>query len=139
MSELPGSRGRWRIKAAIDHGGLVFTQRFIALWPKGRWTPNSLAAVLNSPVACAYVATREANRDVRTTTIRNVPVPKISDSDLLILDEYVDEYTRLASGALSLRSADELAKLLLRIDAAVLKGYNLAPRLERSLLDYFRP
>jgi hypothetical protein len=34
--------------------------------------------------------------------------------------------------------AEEARQALLRIDALVLKGYNLPPRLERQLLDFFR-
>ena len=34
--------------------------------------------------------------------------------------------------------AEEAKQALLRIDALVLKGYNLPPRLERQLLDFFR-
>ncbi len=132
-----GARGRWRIKAAADYSGLVFSQRFIALWPNKRWTANSLAAVLNGPVACAYVATREANRDVRVSTIRDVPIPRLSDGEISSIDVYVSEYTEAARGYSSTLKTTELSGLLLRIDAAVLRGYNLPPRLERSILDYF--
>jgi hypothetical protein len=132
-----GSRGRWRIKAAADHSGLLLSQRFVVLWPNNRWTANSLAAVLNGPVACAYVATRETTRDVRVSTIQNVPIPRLSDGEISTLDGYVREYTGAVSATSRVVETSELSRLLLRIDAIVLKGYNLSPRIERSVLDYF--
>lgn len=133
-----GSRGRWRIKAASDHSRLAFTQRFIAVWPRGRWTPNCLAAVLNGPVASAFVATTEANRDNRTMTIGRIPLPSLTDSEIAEIDKLVANYLELAlSPDFPRPTDDQLSRALLRIDAAVLKGYRLPPRLERAVLDYF--
>jgi len=132
-----GSRGRWRIKAASDHAGLAFTQRFIAIWPHGRWTPNCLAAIMNGPVASAFVSTMEANRDNRTMTISSVPLPRLSDAEIGEIDTLVSNYITSVSSDYPRSSDNELSRLLLQIDAAVLKGYHLQPRLERAILDFF--
>jgi hypothetical protein len=114
-----GSRDRWRVKAASDSDGLVFSQRFVSVWPNRKWSIDCLAAVINGPVASAFVATRETGRDNRTRTIREIPLPNLSDLDLALLD---------------LRAR----KLLLHIDATLLRGYDLSPRLERAVRDFFQ-
>jgi hypothetical protein len=50
----------------------------------------------------------------------------------------VNEYEELIRGETRLAPASELAQqLLLKIDAIILAGYGLPPRLERKLLKYF--
>ena len=51
------SRGQWCLAAFEDQNGLIASQNFHALWPENHWTTKTFAAVLNGPVANAFVAT----------------------------------------------------------------------------------
>ena len=153
MNAARVSRGPWTIAAFADDTGLVCSQNYHAVWPTDhRWTAKSLAAVLNAPVACAFVALRENKRHIRKRTLLRIPLPQFSAADIEALDRDVDHYLHIvasyfdssewfnAEAALHIPSsiAEEAKQALLQIDALVLKGYNLPPRLERQLLDFFR-
>lgn len=145
LNAARASRGPWANVAFSDESGLVGSQRFHAIWPRNPWTTKSLAAVLNGPVACAFVATRENKRDIRVQTVRKIPLPSLEKNDVETVDHLVDQYIALvqeAHGTLFQASAtdrnDAARSLLLQIDAIILRGYGLSPRLERQLLDYFR-
>ena len=151
------SRGWWRIAALPDASGLVCTQRFHTIWPEvPEWNVAILAAVLNGPVANAFVAAHEGIRDVTADTLRGVPLPRLDPRDVAAIQELVAQYMSLAKQNGRRTSQPELAfanstveprvagvveglvECLLKIDALVLKGYGLSPRLERSVLDKFR-
>lgn len=139
------SRGAWKVAAFVDERGLVCSQRFHAIWPTGdTWGPHAIAAVINGPIANAFVAAREGARDVTVETMRAIPLPRLSDIELAELTKLVRHYTSglasLAPGPLFSRASDSstLVQTLLEIDAIVLKGYRLPPRLERQLLDMFQ-
>jgi len=135
MSASRVSRDLWCVAAFADEKGLVCYQNFTALWPSGDWTIKSLAAVLNGPLAAAFVGLREDNIHIRIRDIlKRIPLPKLDKGDILLLDSLVDQYVELRGGD----HASQEKSLLLKIDAFVLDGYGLSPRLERVLLDYFR-
>jgi hypothetical protein len=132
-----GSRSRWRLKAAPDYLGRVFSQRFIAVWPLQPWSANSLAAVLNGPIASAFVSARESNRDNLRGTIEAIPIPTLDREQISLLDKLVSQYINTLTEMFP--RDDELAiHLLLRIDAEVLRGYDLPPSIEHSALNSFR-
>jgi len=132
------SRGAWRYAAFIDREGNISSKNFIALWPNNlSVSPEYLAAILNAPLANAFVAAHERGKHNLVKTIRNIPVPEVSDYDKESIARLVCEYmARVEHQVL----ADDvtLRDILLQVDALILKGYNLPPRLERELLDYFR-
>jgi len=132
------SRGAWRYAAFIEREGNISSKNFIALWPnKPNVSPEYLAAVLNGPLANAFVAAHERGKHNLVKTIKNIPVPKLSDYDKETIARLVCEYMARVEGGV-LVDDTILRDILLRIDALILKGYNLPPRLERELLDYFR-
>jgi len=135
------SRGPWRLVVCPDTSGLVCYQRFHGVWPRGAWPVNALAAVLNGPVANAYVRDHEGKRDNRVVTLRRIPIPDLDDTALERLEALVGEYLDVRGQpdglALSPLRLPKLRACLQRIDAVVLKGYDLPPRLERKLLDQF--
>lgn len=136
MNAVRVSRGPWRVAAFADENGLLFSQSFTCLWPPEGWTAKSLAAVLNGPVVNVFIATHE-KRHVRKKTLKRVPLPRLSSLDVEVIDRLVDQFVRHASSAKDGRR--EVAReILLKIDAQVLRGYNLPPRLERQVLEFFR-
>jgi len=132
------SRGAWRYAAFIDKEGNISSKNFIALWPnKPNVSPEYLAAVLNGPLANAFVAAHERDKHNRVKTIQNIPVPELSDYNKQNIDQLVCAYmTKVKERVLT--DDTVLRNILLEIDALILKGYNLPPRLERELLDYFK-
>jgi len=133
------SRGPWRIAAFADHSGLVYYQSFIAIWPRSGWSATSIAAILNSPVANAFIASQLPERNIKRETLKRIPMPVLGATEQERIQSLMDDYTRRES---SLHPCEEnivISRGILRqIDALVLKGYRLPPRLERQLLDYFR-
>lgn len=140
------ARGSWRLAAAPDASGLVCTQRYHCLWPANGWGIRALAALLNSAVPAAFVASREGKRDVRKTTLKDCPIPALSPDNMVMLEGLVDDYVAAMSAQPEARyelwgggSWEQRAKrILLQMDALILKGYGLPPWLERKLLDFFR-
>ena len=136
------SRGGWRLAAFADDRRHCSSQRFIALWPTAQIPITVIAALLNGPVANAYVACRENKRDIRKKTLQGIPVPNLNRVQLQSLSQAVDAYQELWSDdSFKLKTGDltEMARRsLLEIDAILLRAYNLPPRLERGLLDFFR-
>jgi hypothetical protein len=105
----------------------------------------TIAALLNSPIAAAFVATHEGKMHIRVSTLRQMPIPDVSREDHALLHRLTDAYLQslrsLPHNDLELwgqRAGNNIARnLLLQIDAVILRAYNLPPRLERRLLDYF--
>lgn len=129
----------WRVAAFADFDGLACFETFFAIWPKDPALTVPLAAVLNGPVANAYLAVHCGRREFTIKAVDQIPFPQFSGHQL-------DEVTRLVGAyksAVGYESGpsspdDSLADRILReIDAVVLDAYNLPPRLERRLLDFF--
>ena len=139
------ARGAWRLAATPDTSKLVCTENFQCLWPKVGISLRALTAILNSPVPSAFIATHEA-KHIRKRTLANCPVPVLSPNDIVVLDGLVEDY--LASLNEQLETRLELwgggtweqraRKILLQMDALILKSYSLPPWLERRLLDFFQ-
>ena len=136
------TRGAWRIAASQDDVGLVCYQNFHGIWPTAELSLEVLAAVLNGPLANAFVSTREPSRHLRVGTLREIPIPEIDQAQQQVISSLVQQYCdaralwlagRLETG----ESYDRCSQLLQSIDAEVLRAYDLSPRIERALLDWF--
>ena len=132
------SRGAWRVGAALDTAGLVCSQQYFCLWPRESVDTVSLqafAAVLNGPLASAFLAVHSPEKGMRISAAKRIPVPVAFPETLAGL---VDEYVRyLGPQAFRANTDEQLNALLLEIDAAVLHAYDLPSRLEHELLSYF--
>ena len=136
------SRGPWRITASIDRSGLMCYQNFHALWPKTELALEVLAAVLNGPVANAFIATREPVQHNRVTTLRNIPIPEFSarqaEAITSLVRQYIDTRDRWRTGRMDdPQGESDCRRLISAIDAEVLQAYDLPTDQERSLLDWF--
>lgn len=129
MNAVRRSRGWWRLTAAIDRVGLLAYQNLLGIWTRDvNASPlELLAAVLNGPVANAWVHEHGGERrHVQASLAGSVPFPEKS---LLNLPRIVS-LVRQAE-------YDVEPEIWRRIDAEILRGYNLPPRLERRLLRFF--
>jgi type I restriction-modification system DNA methylase subunit len=134
------SRGPWRMAACPDLTGLVCSQQFFGIWPfeDSHLGINTISALLNSPVANAFLSVYAPTKGFRIGILQKLPIPRVIDVDLI--SDLVENYQCvLAMLPIEKSGRDlELNKLLIEIDAAVLHAYDLPPRLERMLLNYFR-
>jgi len=142
LNYAPVSRGPWRLKAVIDREGHAVTSTFITVRPHcSSVRLEYLWALLNSPFANAYVYAHCLKRHVLVGTIRDMPVPRASDGDIQAVTEAALAYIRMVAPTEDLlrAEADSAAArdLLMRMDAEVLRLYELPPRTERRLLDLF--
>ena len=132
------SRGPWCFAAAIDRHGLIASQQLFGVWPKSGASLETICALLNSPLAVAYLASHSPPDRLRVAAVKSVPIPdRLSNG----IDELVKRYVAIIRERPTLVSAafDERAnRALYEVDAAVLQSYNLSPRLERRLLEFFR-
>lgn len=136
------SRGKWKLSAAIDADGLVCYQNLYGIWPMHGEPLQFLAAILNSPIANAFIAERESHRYIRKETLEDLPMPTASNSQIVQIVSLVDEYTNARTDWLHGKITPNEAKVrcysaLQEIDAAILRAYDLSPRAEKQLLDYF--
>ena len=137
------SRGPWTLTAAVDMEGLLCYQNIHGLWPKSDLPIEVAAAVLNGPIANAFVDEFEGKRDVRIGTLKKIPVPefdKLTERRIaalvrLYVQHRVDHKLRALSEELALQQSRNILSL---IDALVLRAYNLPRHLERKLLDHFQ-
>ena len=98
-------------------------------------------ALINSPVGNAYAYCHLGKRDILVGAMRKMPVPRAAPGDVQrVVDaarSYLDTF-REANAFMRPEPDPAVAKqTLLRMDAEVLRLYNLSPRLERALLDLF--
>ena len=137
------SRGPWRMAAAYDSSGLFASQAFFGIWPNDTtFAPEALEAILNGPLANAFLTECASYQDFTNELLKQLPMPK--REDLEGIAQAVRRYraARVAEHKDTLKPREEanalLNRLLIQIDAEVLKAYDLPPRLERRLLEFFR-
>jgi len=129
------SRGYWRLAAVVDRSELIASQQFVGLWPK---TPafdlDALAALLNGPIANAFMADHSTEKRFRIRTLLNVPLPATMPPEL---GDLAREYAALVKEKALFQGDERLSSLLDHIDTTVLEAYDLSPRMTRALLASF--
>jgi len=122
--------------------------------------PLFLWALLNSPIANAFMARDTMQRDNRDGDLANIPVPTLSPAGVAAIVNAASQYRKVALAcekevakrAAQRRNAaplfnrgaeevpasvgDDVRHALLGMDAAVVRLYSLPVRLERQLLEF---
>lgn len=167
MNLHPSDRGPWRIAAYLDEVGHPATSRFLIIRPlHASPSPLFFWAVMNSPIANAFCKAFFGKRDFLSGTLSEMPLPTPTAAQIAAVESAARAYRaacpRHPGGPRSARrdrtaeipglfedpsghsstseppsAEDHLRALHWRMDAAVLRIYDLPPALERSLLDYF--
>jgi hypothetical protein len=136
------SRGPWRIAAAFDRSGLVPSQAFFGIWSTSEALPvEALEAIINGPLTNAFLTEHASNQHFTNELLKQLPLPRLERIPPILdaLRRYHTARDQIRGYALQPVGADDqLAALLVDVDAAVLKAYDLSPRLERRLLEFFR-
>lgn len=129
------SRGYWRLAAAVDREGLYASQQFVGLWPRDSNVDlDALTAILNGPLANAFMAEHSTEKRFRIRSLLAVPMPASLPHGL---GQLAREYASLLQQPTKARRDDQAASLLNQIDELVLDAYDIPPRLCRSLLASF--
>jgi hypothetical protein len=131
MSYARVSRGPWRIKAFIDKEGRPVASRFLTVRPRA-CSPEVIWALLNSPMANAFAFTHLAKRDNMVGDMRRIPMPRS-----VAFNEVEAAAREYLSAATTQQSPEVLRLLMMRVDAAVLRQYELPLELEQPLLSLF--
>lgn len=135
------SRSPWRLAAFHDKEKLVCSQQFIGIWPREGSNINldALSAILNSPLANAFISINSPQERFRISILKKLPLPrKLNEDRISKLVEQYQETLALDSILFEYGRDNKLNELLIGIDAEVLRAYDLPPRLEKSLLNHFR-
>ena len=126
------SRSNWRLAAAVDYTGLFASQQFVGLWPRETDTDlDAIAAVLNGPLANAFVASHSTEKRFRIANLLDIPIPQTIPTQI---GNLAREYAARVNERNALSDDEQLARLLDEIDTLVLEAYDLPPRLCRELL-----
>ena len=129
----------WRIAAMLDRDGLLCSQQFFGLWAKRQLTDAQLltfAAVLNGPIANAFLATHSPAKGIRISAIKQVPIPRTLP---LEVERLVVKYTqRFRAATIPNNDEEQMQNILTLIDATVLDAYDLPAWLEHELREFFR-
>lgn len=139
----PVNRGPWRLKGLLDESGHAVTSRFLTVRPLNSAIPLDFYwALCNSPVANAFAYTHSMKRASLTGRMRQMPIPHFAEAGIDPVAQAARAYLRAVTGdphslLVQQRDPDYLRRLLLQVDAEVLRLYDLPPRLERELLDLF--
>ncbi len=131
VNYAPVSRGPWRLKALIDRTGHPIASRFIFLRPKD-CSLESLWGIMNSPIANAFAFCHLGKRDNVVSVMQKIPMP--NSPDLSELDAAVTEYLDATAHD---AGRSDLQSLMSRVDAEVLRLYDLSVELEQTLLSLF--
>ena len=71
------SGGPWRIAAAYDLYWLVASQAFFGIWLRDENVPGeALEAILNGPLANAFLTERASNQHFTNQSLKQLPMPK---------------------------------------------------------------
>ena len=134
--------GPWQIVAFLDSSGLVCYQNLIGIWPKTDIGIEVLSALVNSPLANAALFVRQDKRDNGIKTVEQIPTPFRKNISVETITGLVRHYTNLRlgikKGAAEKAANHQCIQTLMEIDGLILKAYDLPPRHERKLLDFFR-
>ncbi len=136
------SRGTWTIAATIDQGGLICLQNFYGVWSKGNLPLEIIAALLNSPIANAFLSTHNTSRRNKLETIKQIPIPNFRPSQIHLIVSLVRDYiSHREQWRIDPHRAGYFERLcrgiIKQIDAEILSAYDLPPDAERELIRYF--
>lgn len=136
------SRGPWRIVGYPDSSGLVCTKNFMGIWPKKGINIEVLSALINSPLVNAALYFKGYGRDNSIRILEQIPIPfpEVIDKERIgyLIKYYITLKSTIMKESAKEPTIHECIKILMEIDSLILKAYDLPPRLERKLLEFFR-
>ena len=136
-------RGPWRIKALLDLSGRAVIKKYVTVRPR-RDEPEVtfLWALLNSPMANAYVHCHTFRRDIYVSLLKSFPLPARWQDHVARVVAAAEAYLKVVREPegfeLRIEPNSAACEALLNMDATVMRAYGLPVRLERAVLDLFQ-
>lgn len=150
------ARAGWRLKAFYDPKGHAVTNKYTTVRPTHAGpSAFTLWGLMNSPVANAFAQCGSLKRHTFDGLLKTMPIPGSVSPAWMAIETAAQRYRALAIAKAAAKPAPtdlfspakpstgptptdaEVRAALLAMDAAVLRAYDLPPRLERQLLDLF--
>lgn len=136
------SRNQWSMKAWLDQEGIAVKGNFLVVRPTTSGVPGVLIwALLNGPLANAYVYCLATKMHIIGSDLLKLPIPRGPADWMGAVVSAAQAYLAAAADTGGFFQPDPdpavVRGKLLAMDAAVLKAYDLPPRLERQVLDLF--
>jgi len=131
----------WRLSPWKDVEGNFCSNAFLSIIPKGEFSLDIIWAILTSPFANAYVHDHCMGKHNNEGVLIAMPVP-FEGKNLSHLETLTRNYFELEQkDKFELKDGSTLAEkkkqYLLAIDAEIMRLYDLPPKLEKQLLDFF--
>lgn len=142
VNHARASRGPWTMRAWLDREGCSVKGNFLVV----RSTANGVSglflwALLNSPIANAYVYGKATKRHIFGGDLLGLPLPAATRERFVEIEvaaeAYLSTVKELSKALVPEEARTAIKRALVNLDAAVLRAYDLPPRLERQLLDLF--
>jgi len=133
----------WRIKGLIDFSGYPSTDSFLIIRPNQQFALSLyvIFALVNSPFTNAYMFDNCMGRNNLEGTLEEMPIP-LKGQDLSKLEALAKQYYEFDHTEFTLKDEEkykwEKKQCLLKIDAEVLRLYDLPPKMEKRILDLFQ-
>lgn len=142
VNHARSSRGPWTMKAWLDVEGIAVKGNFLVVRSKTSDVSGLFVwALLNSPIANGYIYSLATKRHVIGSDLLDLPIPSFGEKTASAISSAAQTYMTIAKGIGEFFQPDPspevVRRALLEMDAAVLRAYDLPPRLERQLLDLF--
>lgn len=150
------ARAAWRLKAFYDAMGHAVTNKYTTVRVRDAGiSAFALWGLMNSPVANAFGHCGSLKRHTFDGLLKTMPIPMPTSPVWAEIEHAAARYRALANAKAKAKPAPtdlfsrstpatgpvpteaEVRAALLAMDAAVLRAYDLPPRLERQLLDLF--
>ncbi len=150
------SRTAWRLKAFYDARGHATTNKYTTIRPTdARLSVVALWGIMNSPVANGFAHCASLKRHTFDGLLRSMPIPEPFSPSWNEIEAAASQYRNIVTRKMGPRAGSaslfdrnerttvpvptdaEVHAALLAMDSAVLRAYDLPPRLERQLLELF--
>lgn len=136
------SIGPWKLCAVVDNQGLTCYQNFHGIWPTSNLPLEVIAAILNGPMANAFLGTHSGTWHNQIATINQIPVPNFTPMQIRRVQALVREYSALRTQWQNTPMHNPQIEahcrgIIRQIEGEILKGYDLSLALERELAQYF--
>lgn len=146
LNEAPRQRDKWCVVPMIDELGHPATTSFTIV--RGEYPQSLIWAILSSPISNAFAFAHSSKWHILTGTWRKFPLPELVDQNQQRIEAAANAYLSAVHSFednFSLRNDEDreseretLRILHWRMDAEILKLYDLPVEMERKLLDYFK-
>ncbi len=131
----------WRVYATIDEYGYFPSQSFHCITPQGDITLSELVAFLNSPIASAWIDSKNRRRWIDEKVVRDMPFPCFSGEQRENIKELVAQIMNLKKQIYETTTYGATSKvkgLVQLVDTIVYDAFELPSDAREALQKFFK-